>query len=92
MDEQSKALLELAALCNTTGCNKVLVVGPRTYMKLSAFDILEMGREIAKLQLQMAIAEIHDASNDAVDLLESVASNHGGAVHFFDNTQDAREW
>ena len=92
IDEQLSALLELSAACNNADCKKVLLVGPKTHVKLSAFDILELGREIAKLDLQLAIAEIHDASDDAVDLLESVVSNHGGAIQFFDNVRDAKEW
>ena len=85
-------MLELSAACEKAGCNKVLVVGPRTRVGLSAFDILELGKGIAKIGVQMAIVEIHDASDDAVSLLESAASNRGGAVRFFNNTRDAKQW
>jgi hypothetical protein len=91
-DEQPKDLLELSAVCEKAGCNKVLVVGPRTRVGLSAFDILDLGKGIAKIGVQMAIVEIHDASEDAVSLLESAASNRGGAIRFFDNTRDAKQW
>jgi len=40
----------------------------------------------------MAIVEIHDASNDAMSLLKSVAFNHGSRIRFFDNVEDARGW
>jgi hypothetical protein len=90
--EQATALLELSAACNKAGCKKVLILGPRTKMTLSAFDILELGAGIAKLDLQMAIVELNDASDDATSLLESAALNRGGAVKFFATTSDAKEW
>ena len=92
VEEQPAVLLELSVACEKAGCNKVLIVGPQTKVGLSAFDILDLGKAIAKIDVQMAIVEIHDASNDAVGLLESVASNRGGAIRFFDNTRDAKQW
>ena len=92
LDEQPEVLLELSAACEKAGCKKVLIVGPQTRVGLSAFDILELAKSIAEIGVQMAIVEIHDASHDAVSLLESAASNRGGAVRFFDNTRDAKQW
>jgi hypothetical protein len=92
IEEQPELLMELSAVCEKSGCHKVLIVGPRTRVGLSAFDILELGKGIAKIGVQMAIVEIHDASEDAVSLLESAASNRGGAIRFFDNTRDAKQW
>ena len=92
IDEQPAALKELSAVCEKAGCKKVLVVGPRTRVGLSAFDILELGKVIARIGVKMAIVEIHDASNDAVSLLESAAANRGGDIRFFDNTRDAKQW
>ena len=91
-NEQSRDLLELSAAINETGHNKVLVSGPRTKVRLSIFDILELGKRIAKLDIQMAIVEIHDASNDAVSLLKTVALNRGSKIRFFDNVDDAEVW
>jgi hypothetical protein len=90
--EQPTALLELSTACNEAGCKKVLVVGPSTKMSLSAFDLLELGQQIAKLGIQMAIADLHDASDDAMSLLETAALNRGGMVKFFDNERDAKDW
>jgi len=90
--EQPTALLELSTACNEAGCKKVLVLGPRTRVSLSAFDILELGKGIAELDLQMAIVERHDMSDDAVSLLETAALNRGGTVRFFDNVEDAKDW
>jgi hypothetical protein len=56
------------------------------------FDILELGKRIAKLDIRMAIVEIHDASNDAVSLLKTVALNRGSKIRFFDNVDDAKGW
>jgi hypothetical protein len=92
LGEQPAALLELSTACNNADCNKVLVLGARTKIKLSAFDILELGAEIAKLDIRMAIVELHDASDDAVSLLECAALNRGGAVKFFENVSDAKGW
>jgi hypothetical protein len=92
LSEQATALLELSTACIKADCNKVLILGPRTKMSLTAFDILELGAEIAKLDLQLAIVELHDASDDAVSLLESAALNRGGAVRFFDAVSDAKDW
>ena len=92
VSDQATALLELSTACKKAGCNKVLVLGPRTNMCLSAFDILELGAGIAKLDLQMAIVELHNASEDAVSLLESAARNRGGAVKFFDDVRAAKDW
>jgi len=90
--EQPQALLELSTACDEAGCKKVLVVGPRTKVSLSAFDIVELGKKIAKLDIRMAIAELHDASTDAVSLLEVVALNRGSKIRFFDNVKDAKDW
>ena len=92
LSEQASALLELSTACIKAECKKVLILGPRTKMSLTAFDILELGAEIAKLDLQLAIVELHNASDDAVSLLESAAQNRGGAVRFFDGVEDAKDW
>ena len=67
-------------------------MGPRTKVRLSPFDMLELGKQIAKLDVQMAIVEMHDASNDSVSLLKSVAFNRGSRIRFFDNVEDAKDW
>lgn len=90
--EQLSALKKLSTACNNAGSNKVLILGPRTRISLSAFDLLDLGAEIAKRKLQMAIVELSDASEDALSLLESAARNRGGAVKFFDNVGDAKTW
>jgi len=89
---QLQALVTLSAVCNQANCKKVLIVGPRTRVELSAFDIVELGKEIAKLDIQLAIAETHDASDDAVSLLESVALSRGCHIRYFDDVEVAKDW
>ena len=87
-----QAMEALTALCEEAGCDKVLVVGPSTRVNLSAFDLFDLGKAIAKLKIRMAIAELHDATDDATGLLKVAALNRGSKVRFFDNVQDARDW
>ena len=84
--------MEIAGACDRAGCQKVLVVGQRTRIKLSTMDIFELGEHIAQLKLQVAMVETHDASADDVTFLENVASNRGGPIQFFDNERDAKCW
>ena len=91
-NEQTKTLSDIAEASNEAGCKKVLVLGPSTGIKLTAFDILELGVDIARYDFQMAFADEHDASNDAMSLFETTVSNRGGAIRFFDNVADARGW
>lgn len=86
--ELPEMLKELSAVCKESGCNKVLVVGPKTKVSLAVFDLYDLGKEIANLQLKIAMVESHDASIDDVKFLETVAQNRGGPLQFFD-TEDA---
>lgn len=90
--KQPVALKEISAFCEETGCRKVLVLGLRTKVTLSTSDILNLGKEIAKLGLQIAVAELHDASKEDVRYLENVVNNLGAPMQFFDNEPDALDW
>ena len=70
----------------------MLVLGPRTKVTLSTSDIYNLGKEIAKLGLQMAIVELHDAPIGKVKFLESVVANRGVSIQFFDNEHNAKDW
>ena len=85
-------LMELSVFCKAVACRKVLILGPDTKVKLSKSDIVDLGTELAKLNLQMAIVESHDASDDEVNLLENEAGERGGSVRFFDSEPTARDW
>ena len=90
--EQPAELKKISAFCKETGCRKVLVLGPRTKVTLSAVEVFKLGEEIAKLALQIAVVELHDASKENVKFLENVVINRGVPIQFFDNEQDAKDW
>jgi len=90
--EQPASLLELSAYCMEVGCRKVLIMGPKTKVRLAMTEIYQLGQEIAKLGLQIAVVELHDASNRNVEFLEDVAKNRGGPIQFFGNEKDAKDW
>ena len=91
-DEQPAMLMEISAFCKAAARQKVLVVGPRTKVNLTRFDILDLGKEIADLNLRIAVVESHDASDEDVEFLETAAINRGGSIRFFENQQDAEDW
>ena len=90
--EQPERLMEISAACKEAGCQKVLILGPRTNVRLSVSEIFDLGKELANLDLQVAVVELHDESNENVKLLENVTFNRGGSIQFFDNEQDAKDW
>ena len=92
LSEQPARLMEISAACEKARCRKVLILGPRTKVRLSVPDIYDLGHEIAKLRLQIAVVELHDASSEDVEFLENVVMNRGAPIQFFDNEQDAKNW
>ena len=92
LDEQPALLAELSAVCEQAGTRNVLILGPKTEVGLSTFDIFELGGQIANSRLRIAIAEEHDAANEDVEFLESVAWNRGGLIKFFDSKKEAEDW
>ncbi len=92
LNEESAELKEMSAACKKAACRKVLIVGPKTKVRLSAFEIFELGNRIANLGLEIAVVESHDASDDDVEFLENVAWNRGGVIQFFDTQTAAKEW
>ena len=90
--EHQPMLQAISAACSEAGCRKVLLRGSNTNVKLTTPEIFELGEEIAKLNLKIAIVQFHDASQENEELLENAATNRGGPIRFFDNEQDARAW
>jgi len=90
--EQPPKLRVLAEVCREAGCHKVLIVGAKAKVHLATMDIFQLGEEIAKLGLRIAIVESHDASQDDETFLKIVASNRGSLIQFFDNEKDAKDW
>jgi hypothetical protein len=92
LSEQPAILMAISASCKEAGCRKVLILGPRTKVRLSVQNVFDLGQEIAKLGLRIAVVESHDAPNENVRFLENVATNRGGPIQFFDNEQHAKDW
>ncbi len=92
LNEQAAVLMEMSTACKEAGCRKVLILGPKTKVRLSVPDIYDLGQEIAKLGLRIAVAESHDASKENVRFLENVVTTRGRPIQFFDNEQDAKDW
>ncbi len=92
LNEQPAMLTDMSAFCKAVSRRKVLILGQKTKVNLSALDILDLGKEIAKLNLQIAVVESHDASNEDVDFLENVVWNRGGSIRFFDSEMEAQYW
>ncbi len=84
--------MQLSTFCKAAACGKVLIRGPDTKVKLSKLDIVDLSAEIAKLNLQIAVVESHDASNEEVNLLETEAGERGGSIRFFDSEPAAKDW
>ncbi len=90
--QQRAALMDISVACKKAGCRKVLVLGPRTKVRLSTQEIFDLGKEIANLDLQIAIVESHDASSNDARFLQNVVVNRGGPFQFFENERDAKDW
>ena len=92
LNEQPAMLMELSSVCKEADCRNALILGSGTKVKLSTFDILDLGQQIAKLDLRIAIVESHDASNEDVNFLENTVWNRGGYIRFFDSEIEAKYW
>ena len=92
LNKRPAMLMELSSVCKEADCRKALIVGPKTKVNLSTFDILDLAQQIAKLGLQIAIVESHDASVEEVKFLENAVWNRGGCVRFFDSKMEAKYW
>ena len=92
MEEQPAQLQELSEFCEDAGCRNVLILGQGTKVHLEALDVHDLGRQIAKLHLHIAMVESHDATDEDVYFLESVALTRGSPIRFFDTESEARHW
>ena len=85
-------LEKIQAFCNKVKCQKVLMVGSQTKIRLSTMDIFNIGQEITRMGLKIAVVESHDESIDNTEFLETVAYNRGGAIQFFNSILKAEHW
>ena len=92
LSTQAAELARISAACKKASCAKVLVLGPRTRVRLSVTDIFRLGVDIADMGLAIAVVEFHNASKGKVDFLENVTRNRGSPIQFFDDEQEAKDW
>ena len=90
--EQTAKLKAIAAACAEAGCKTVLIRGSKANVKLSTIQIHDLGKEVGKLNLKIAVVTSHDAPWDEVILLEATAKNRGSPIRFFHREKDAKEW
>jgi hypothetical protein len=92
LNDQPAMLMDISTFCKEANCQNVLIRGLKTTVKLSPLDIHELGKEIAKLNLRIAVAESHDASVEDVSFLENVVWNRGRPIKFFKSEAEAKYW
>ena len=90
--EQPAKLQAISVACSEAGFRKVLLRGSNINVKLTEAEVFKLGEEVTKLNLMVAIVQLHDASKETERFLENVAVNRGVPIQFFDNEQDARDW
>jgi hypothetical protein len=92
LSTQAAELARISGACKKAGCAKVLVLGPRTRVRLSVTDIFQLGADIADMGLEIAVVEVHNAPKEKVNFLENVTRNRGSPIQFFDDEQEAKDW
>ena len=91
-NELPAMLTDLSTFCDKAGCQKALVLGPKTKVDLALLEIYDLGSDLAELHLQIAMVESHDASDEDVSFLENVVANRGGPIRFFNTEKEAKNW
>jgi len=92
LSEQAAKLQAISAACTQSGYKNVLVRGTQANVRLTPAEMFKFGESVAKLGIKAAIVNSHDASMEDEGFLETVATNRGSPIRFFDNEQDARDW
>ena len=70
----------------------MLLRGPKTNVDLSTLVLYDLGEQIARSRLQIAVVESHDASEEDETFLETVVFNRGGPLQFFETEEEAKDW
>ena len=89
---QPAMIRDILANCKAAGCRKILLTGPKIRVRLSTSDIYDLGREVAKSQIRIAVVEEHDADPEDTIFFETVARNRGGFIKFFADEDSAKRW
>jgi hypothetical protein len=69
-----------------------LINGPATKVSLSAIELLELSKKIAKLKLQVALVVNTDLSSGLESFFVEMASDRGSPMQFFENEEAAKDW
>ena len=90
--EQPAKLRAISAACAEADCRKVLIRGSNANVALTTSQMFDLGKEVGKLNLKIAVVTAHDTTPGDESLLENVAANRGSRVRFFDDEQGALIW
>lgn len=90
--DQKEMLAETVEACQQAQTSRVLILGSTTRVEMSQLELFEMAKEVARLQLTVAIVSQHDATETDAQFFGNVASNRGAPVAFFESESDARTW
>ncbi len=83
---------QITTACKDAGVTSVLIFGPRTYIRASETELLELADDYAQGGLKIAIVESHNADAETTEFFRNAATERGASVRFFDAIRDATEW
>lgn len=83
---------QITNACQDAGVNRVLIFGPRTYIRASQAELLELARVYAEVELKIALVESHNAGSETTEFFKKAARERGATVRFFDKIRDATDW
>lgn len=92
LSEQLPKFKAISEVCAKVKCNKVLVRGETTKVRLTTVEMMDLGKEIARLGLRIAFVLTHDASQDNERFIIDVASAYGSPIQFFAHEEEAKAW
>ncbi len=83
---------QITTACQDAGVKSVLIFGPRTYVRASETELLELAKAYAKGGFRIAIVESHNAGPEVTEIISEAARERGASVRFFDAIRDAADW
>ena len=83
---------QITSACQDAGMKRVLIFGPRTYIRASEDELADLARVYAEGGLKIAIVESHNAGSETTEFFRSAARERGAAVQFFEAIREAADW
>ena len=83
---------QIVSACEHAGMKRVLIFGPRTYVRASDDELAELARAYAEGDLKVAIVESLNAGSNANEFFKSAAKERGATVKFFEAIREAADW